>query len=162
VPATAYALGLRAKLDEEVGWHKSLSNIAVGGVVGISKSVHWDLQDPDTDAGLLNAADVTTLIKRDGFRFWGSRTCILDPLYAFEVATRTAQILADTVAEAHLWAIDKPMHPSLARDILEGLTAKGRETEVAKGMAIGANAYVTKPFSTKDLVGRIKDLLGAA
>ncbi len=32
------------------------------------------------------------------------------------------------------------------------LTAKGRETEVAKGLAIGADAYVTKPFSTRELV----------
>jgi DNA-binding response OmpR family regulator len=41
------------------------------------------------------------------------------------------------------------------------LTAKGRETEVAKGLAIGANAYVTKPFSTKDLVARVRELLAA-
>jgi DNA-binding response OmpR family regulator len=40
------------------------------------------------------------------------------------------------------------------------LTAKGRETEVAKGLALGADAYITKPFSTKDLVARIKSLLG--
>lgn len=40
------------------------------------------------------------------------------------------------------------------------LTAKGRETEVAKGLAIGANAYVTKPFSTKDLAVRVKGMLG--
>lgn len=39
------------------------------------------------------------------------------------------------------------------------LTAKGRETEVTKGLALGANAYVTKPFSTKDLVLQIKSLL---
>lgn len=42
------------------------------------------------------------------------------------------------------------------------LTAKGRETEVAKGLAIGADAYVTKPFSTKDLVIQVKTLLGIA
>jgi DNA-binding response OmpR family regulator len=40
------------------------------------------------------------------------------------------------------------------------LTAKGRETEVAKGMALGADAYVTKPFSTKDLVAQVSALLG--
>ena len=41
------------------------------------------------------------------------------------------------------------------------LTAKGRDTEVAKGLALGADAYVTKPFSTKDLVARVKEILVA-
>ena len=39
------------------------------------------------------------------------------------------------------------------------LTAKGRDTEVAKGIALGADAYVTKPFSTKDLVAKVKEML---
>ncbi|OHC64299.1 MAG: two-component system response regulator [Rhodocyclales bacterium GWA2_65_20] len=39
------------------------------------------------------------------------------------------------------------------------LTAKGRESEAAKGLALGADAYVTKPFSTKDLVARVKSML---
>jgi two-component system alkaline phosphatase synthesis response regulator PhoP len=42
------------------------------------------------------------------------------------------------------------------------LTAKGRETEMAKGMALGADAYMTKPFATKDLVTQVKQLLGAS
>jgi len=41
------------------------------------------------------------------------------------------------------------------------LTAKGREAEVARGLSLGADAYVTKPFSTKDLVAQVKSLLGA-
>jgi len=40
------------------------------------------------------------------------------------------------------------------------LTAKGRETEVSKGLALGADAYITKPFSTKDLMADIRRLLG--
>jgi DNA-binding response OmpR family regulator len=40
------------------------------------------------------------------------------------------------------------------------LTAKGRETEVTKGLALGADAYVTKPFSTSDLVDTVTRLLG--
>lgn len=41
------------------------------------------------------------------------------------------------------------------------LTAKGRETDVAKGLALGADAYVTKPFSTRDLVAQVRTLLQA-
>ncbi len=39
------------------------------------------------------------------------------------------------------------------------LTEKGRDNEMAKGLAIGADAYVTKPFSTKELVDRVKEML---
>ncbi len=39
------------------------------------------------------------------------------------------------------------------------LTAKGRETDIAKGRAMGADAYMTKPFSTKDLVLAVRGLL---
>ena len=49
--------------------------------------------------------------------------------------------------------------PALAAVKIIMLTAKGRETEVAKGLALGADAYITKPFSTKDLVLQIKSLL---
>jgi len=44
------------------------------------------------------------------------------------------------------------------------LTAKGRDTDVAKGLALGADAYVTKPFSTRELAQRVRELLaqGAA
>jgi hypothetical protein len=144
--ATARAVGLRAKLDEEIGWHKTLSNIGVNGVTGISKDVFFDLQNPATDAGLLNADEITTLVRRDGFRFWGSRTCSDDPLFAFESAVRTAQILADTIADAHMWAIDKPMHPSLVKDIIEGINAKFREMK-SLGYIIDANAWYNESIN---------------
>ncbi|EJW4415631.1 phage tail protein I [Escherichia coli] len=141
--ATARALGLRAKIDQEQGWHKTLSNVGVNGVTGISASVFWDLQESGTDADLLNESGVTTLIRRDGFRFWGNRTCSDDPLFLFENYTRTAQVLADTMAEAHMWAVDKPITATLIRDIVDGINAKFRELKT-NGYIVDATCWFSE------------------
>jgi len=41
------------------------------------------------------------------------------------------------------------------------LTAKGREVEREKGLALGADYYITKPFSTRDVMMRVKEILSA-
>ncbi len=138
--ATARALGLRAKIDQEQGWHKTLSNVGVNGVTGISADVFWDLQEPGTDADLLNEAGVTTLVRKDGFRFWGNRTCSDDPLFVFENYTRTAQVIADTMAEGHMWAVDKPVTATLIRDIVDGINAKFRELKTG-GYIVDATCW---------------------
>ena len=48
---------------------------------------------------------------------------------------------------------------SLADVRIVMLTAKGREAEVEKGLSLGADAYIPKPFSTSELVSRVKSLL---
>ena len=40
------------------------------------------------------------------------------------------------------------------------LTAKGRDTDVAQGLGQGANGYMTKPFSTRELAARVREMLG--
>jgi len=42
------------------------------------------------------------------------------------------------------------------------LTAKGRDTDVAKGLALGADAYMTKPFATRELVDKVATMLSLA
>ncbi len=49
--------------------------------------------------------------------------------------------------------------PEMAGVRILMLTAKGRDTEVAKGLALGADAYMTKPFSTRELVDKVRNLL---
>ena len=39
------------------------------------------------------------------------------------------------------------------------LTAKGRDTEVSKGLALGADVYMTKPFATRELIAKVKALI---
>lgn len=149
VSAVAFALGTRAKIDQEIGWHKTLSNITVNGPTGISRDVFWDLQNPNTDAGLLNGKDVTTLIRAQGYRFWGSRTCSDEPLFAFENYTRTAHVLADTIAESLMWAVDKPMTPSLTRDIIEQINNAFRAL-VNAGYLLGAEAWIDSEANGAD------------
>ncbi len=52
-------------------------------------------------------------------------------------------------------------HDELAGIRILMLTAKGRDTDMAKGLALGADDYMTKPFSTRELVDKVRGLLGA-
>ena len=51
--------------------------------------------------------------------------------------------------------------PALRHIRIVMLSAKARETDIAKGKALGADAYIVKPFSTHDLVDQVRLLLGA-
>ena len=151
VPAVAYALGLRALIDTQQGWHKTLSNVPVNGPSGITKDVFFDLQNENTDADLLNQSNVTTLVNYQGFRFWGSRTCSTDELFRFESATRTAQVLADTVAEGHFEFVDKPMTPGLVHDIIEGINARFR-TLKAGGYILDGRAWFDSEVNVTETI----------
>lgn len=138
--AVARAMGLRARIDEEQGWHKTLSNVAIDGVTGIDKSVYFDLQDATTPAGVLNDGQVTTMVRMNGYRFWGNRTCSDVAEFAFESAVRTSQVLQDTIAEGLAWAVDKPMTRGLVKDILETINAEIRSLK-AQGRIIDGRAW---------------------
>ncbi len=156
VYATAVAAGARAALDQKVGPHKTLSNVTVKGVTGMTTAVSWDLQNENTDAGVLNAAGICVLVQRDGFRYWGNRGLANEPKFSFESAVRTAQILRDTVAEGLLWAIDKPLYPSLAIDIIETINTKFDELRDA-GIILGAKARLADNNTTTSLAdGQLK------
>ena len=112
-PAAAVALGLRAQIDQAQGWNKTISNVAVNGVTGVTVPMTREQAD------LLNDMDVTACVNRTGFKFWGNRSTAADPKFAFETATRTDQVLGDTIEEGMEWAVDKPITRALIRDILE-------------------------------------------
>lgn len=144
----AIALGLRAQIDQTTGWHKVLSNVSVNNVTGISADVFFDYLTEGTDADILNQAGITTLINRNGFRFWGSRTCD-DGVFVFESYTRTAQVIAATIGDGVFEYSDKPMHASLVRDIVESINAKLRDL-TAQGFLLGAKCWFDPSLNSTD------------
>lgn len=148
----ARILGLRAKLDRQIGWHKSISNGQINGVTGLRYARSFDLLDKNCEANVLNNGDITTLIREDGFRVWGNRTCSEDPLMAFEVAVRSAQVIQETIASSFLWAMDKPMGIGLLQDIIMGVNAKLAEY-VAQGRILGARVFISDKQVTAEAIG---------
>jgi len=49
---------------------------------------------------------------------------------------------------------------SLAGTRILLLSAKGRDTDIAQGLGLGADGYLTKPFSTRELAARVRELMG--
>ncbi|MFT8662628.1 phage tail sheath subtilisin-like domain-containing protein [Zymomonas mobilis] len=139
-PASAFAVALRAAIDESTGFQKTLSNVAISGITGLAKSVTFDLMSMSTDAGLLNQSGITALIRNNGFKFWGNRTTASDPNYAFETATRTGQVLIDTIANGLDWAMDQPLIPSLVTTITEEINNELRLL-VSQGKLIGGKCW---------------------
>lgn len=147
----ARILGARAMLDEKVGPHKSISNTEIQGVSAIKYPRSFGLLDINSEANTLNNLDVTTLIREKGFRVWGNRTCSADPIWAFEPTVRVASIIKETIAESFIWAMDKPMHPSLMIDIINTINAKLAE-KVYKGWLLGAQVFIDPKKIEKERV----------
>ncbi|CAM3415775.1 hypothetical protein GCM10016272_01650 [Psychrobacter glaciei] len=141
-PIIATALAMRALIDDTYpsSFTKSISNIPVPGIAGIMQPRTWDLEDPNTEVGYLNANEVTSVIQHQGFRFWGNRTCSSDPRFAFETGVLTAQWLLDTIIEGCFPFVDQPLTPVLVRDIIESINAKLRAT-VSQGWLLGARCW---------------------
>ena len=151
--ASARALGLRAKIDLEIGWHKTISNIEVQGVEGISHSLFHDPTSLEpTDTKYLNQNEISTLIRQNGFRFWGNRNCAgASSLFPFENYRRTGDVLADTMALGHLWANDLPMDIGLIKDVI--FTARAKLDELTnRRYLLGGNAWFDGEFNPKELV----------
>lgn len=140
-PASAYALGLRAKIDQVHGWHKTLSNIPMNGVIGLSHDISYDILSPNNDAGYLNTNDVTAVIHSGGFRFWGNRTTSDDAAFAFESYVRTAHVMHRNAADVLTAYVDKPLNKQTLRDMVESLNARARAM-VSLGQLNGGEYWI--------------------
>lgn len=147
-PASGYVAGMISKTDVEKGFWWSPSNRIVEGIVGTARPVTFAISQPDTEANRLNEANVATIIREQGFRLWGNRSPATDPLWAFLSVRRTADMIFESIEQAHLWAMDRPFSVQLLLDIKDSVKAY-INTLVARGALLGGDVWLDPELNTE-------------
>lgn len=146
-PASARVAGVISRMDHEKGFWWSPSNQILNGIVGTSRPVGWAAGDPNSEANWLNEREITTIIRRDGFRLWGNRTSADDPKWAFLSVRRTADMIYEAAEAAFLWAMDRPLSAQLVLDIQESINAYLR-TMQARAVVLGGRCWLDPELNT--------------
>ncbi|OQX16158.1 MAG: hypothetical protein BWK73_04660 [Thiothrix lacustris] len=157
MPVSPFLAGARAALDQQRGWWWSLSNFELKGVTGTTRPSVYIPDDPTSRAQYLNANNVATIIKRNGYRCWGNRGCSNDPAWEFESIVRANDIISNSIDNnLSRWAVDRPINRAFFENVAKSVTAylaylqsigavlggrcwvdwaKGTETRMANGEA---------------------------
>ncbi len=146
-PASAWVAGLFAWTDSEYGFWASPSNKEFVGITGTTRPVEFLDGDETCRANLLNNANVTTIIRDDGYRLWGNRTLSSDPKWAFVTRVRTMDIVMDAILYGHKWAVDRSITKTYISDVTEGLQNFMRDLK-AQGAIINFEVYADTELNT--------------
>ena len=147
VPPSPYVAGLIARSDNANGFWWSPSNQEIYGVVGTARPVDFTLGDANCRANFLNENEVTTIIRQEGYRLWGNRSCSSDPKWAFLSVRRTADLINDSLLRAHLWAVDRNITRTYLDDVVESVNAYLAHLK-ALGAILGGQCYPDPELNT--------------
>lgn len=140
MPGSAVAAGLQAKVDNDEGFWVPFSNHAINGVGGVSRHVQFNVSDPNSEAVYLNSNEVTSVVRDDGYRFWGLRTCSDNPNTAFWSVRRTIDAINSSIKEASRPWLDKAIDPHDAADIIASVNDYLLSLEDRRGI-VGGKAW---------------------
>lgn len=147
--ATAAVAGMIAKSDNDRGFWWSPSNQTINAIIGTGRSVDFTLGDVNSRANLLNENEIATIIREDGFRLWGNRTCSADPKWAFLSVVRTADIINDSLQRAHLWAVDRCINRAYVTAVVNSVNAYLRQLK-AQGAILGGKCWADPTLNTPE------------
>lgn len=146
-PNSAVVAGLFAQTDSRYGFWASPSNKEIMGITGTSRPIEFLDGDDTCRANLLNAANITTIIRDGGFRLWGNRTLSADPKWAFVTRVRTLDIVMDAILYGHKWAVDRSITKTYVQDVTNGLEAFMRDLK-NQGAIINFEVYPDPVLNT--------------
>lgn len=146
-PASAWTAGLFAWTDAEYGFWASPSNKEFVGITGTTRPVEFLDGDETCRANLLNNANITTIIRDDGYRLWGNRTCSSDTKWSFVTRVRTLDIVMDAILYGHKWAVDRSITKTYVSDVTAGLQAFMRDLK-NQGAIINFEVFADPDLNT--------------
>ena len=150
-PASARVAGLISKSDNERGFWWSPSNQEINGITGTARPIDFVMGDSNCKANYLNENNVATIIHQDGYRLWGNRTPATDTKFAFLCVRRTADMVAESLLYAHLWAVDRGITRTYVEDVRDGVDLYLRHLQVI-GAILGGSCWVDKEINTSDQI----------
>lgn len=122
-PVSSRVAGLIAKSDNDRGFWWSPSNQPISGISGVARPIDYTHGEANSRANVLNENKVATVIRHNGYRLWGNLTLASDQKWQFFSVVRTADIINDSILDAHLWAVDRPITKSYLDDVAEGVNS---------------------------------------
>lgn len=150
-PASSRFAGVLARTDNAEGFWVSPSNKEIFGISATARPIDFVMGDPSSRANILNQNCVATVIRQDGFRTWGNRSCSSDSKFAFLSVRRTADIINDSILAAHLWAVDRNITRTYIEDVTEGVNDFLRSLKV-KGAIVDGKCWADPAKNTPDQI----------
>lgn len=155
LPASGRVAGMISKSDNERGFWWSPSNREMYGILGTARKIDFALGDVNSRANYLNENEVATIIQKDGYRLWGNRTCSSDPKWAFLSVVRVADMIHESLLQAHLWAVDRNITKTYLDDVVEGVNDYLRHLTVV-GAILGGKCWADPALNTPDQIAQGK------
>lgn len=151
-PASSRWAGVKAVVDQTMGFWVSPSNKQINGIVGISRPVEFSLGDPSTRSNYLNGNQVSCIINEQGYRTWGNRTTTSsDTRYAFLNVQVVDDMVAESIMLAHLWAVDRNITKTFVSSIVENVNTYLRYLK-RLGAIIDGKAWADPDLNTPDVI----------
>ena len=150
-PASARVAGLISKSDNERGFWWSPSNQEILGITGTARPIDFVMGDSNCVANHLNENNVATIIHQDGYRLWGNRTPATDTKFAYLCVRRTADMVAESLLAAHLWAVDRGITRTYMEDVRDGVDMYLRHLQKV-GAILGGSCWVDREINSADQI----------
>ncbi|MEZ6853018.1 phage tail sheath C-terminal domain-containing protein [Halodesulfovibrio aestuarii] len=146
-PASARVAGVISRTDADKGFWWSPSNKLISGISGTARPMPFELGDTVSESNVLNENKIATIICEEGYRLWGNRTTSSDARWSFLSTRRIADMINESIQQAHLWAVDRPVGKTYFEAVQESVNQFLR-TMQQKGAILGGKCWVDSEINS--------------